>query len=453
MVDGIADKKAPRRANARGRGTGKRGSDAQERLRPQGARVSAPLQKTKVPGVYRRGGRYVVLYRDPYGRQRSRAASTLAEARLLKSALAADVARGEYRALSGVTFAEYFPEWIASYAGRTSRGFREQTRQEYKRDLQRHALPFFGPMKLAEVEPRDVKRFIGQLIGLGLTSNSVRRRMAPVRTLFATAVEDGLIRSNPTSRIRIPRSPADRTDDQEPAKALTEHELARLLDEVPREWRLFVEFLAHTGLRFSEAIGIRWSDIDVEGQRLRVRRRLYHGVDAPKSRYGRRDIPLAPRMLDALQQQRRSSSYGDEDDPVFATRAGTPLDYACVYGRVFKPAARRAGVPWAAFHTLRHTCATMLFRNGLNAKQVQMWLGHHSPAFTLAVYVHLLADDLPDPDFLDTLTGPERREEAAPSEVAEQAAVLDLTQAQRTGRPTHRFASGQRRRRLRSQHP
>ena len=47
----------------------------------------------------------------------------------------------------------------------------------------------------------------------------------------------------------------------------------------------------------------------------------------------------------------------------------------------------------------------MLFRNGLNAKQVQVWLGHHSPAFTLATYVHLLADDLPDPHFLDQLTG------------------------------------------------
>ena len=76
-----------------------------------------------------------------------------------------------------------------------------------------------------------------------------------------------------------------------------------------------------------------------------------------------------------------------------------------MYNRVLKPAARRAGVPWAAFHTLRHTCATMLFRNGLNAKQVQMWLGHHSPAFTLAVYVHLLAEDLPNPGFLDELTG------------------------------------------------
>jgi hypothetical protein len=66
--------------------------------------------------------------------------------------------------------------------------------------------------------------------------------------------------------------------------------------------------------------------------------------------------------------------------------------------------AEHAGVPWTGFHTFRHTCATLLFRNGLNAKQVQMWLGHHSPAFTLATYVHLLPDDLPDPGFLDSLT-------------------------------------------------
>jgi integrase len=73
---------------------------------------------------------------------------------------------------------------------------------------------------------------------------------------------------------------------------------------------------------------------------------------------------------------------------------------------VFKPAAHRAGVPWAGLHTLRHTCATVLFRHGLNAKQVQLWLGHHSPAFTLATYVHLSSDDLPNPTFLDTLLAP-----------------------------------------------
>jgi integrase len=54
------------------------------------------------------------------------------------------------------------------------------------------------------------------------------------------------------------------------------------------------------------------------------------------------------------------------------------------------------------FHTLRHTCATTLFRRGLNAKQAQLWLGHSSPSFTIATYVHLLPDDLPQVDVVAT---------------------------------------------------
>jgi len=367
--------------------------------------MSAPLTRTKVPGVYRRGSRYAVVYRDRHGRQHQRSAASFAEARLLKAALATAVARGELYPLSRVTFAEYLPEWLCSYAGRTSCGLRAQTRLEYQRDLERHALPFFGRTRLSEIEPRDIKRFIQTLIDQGLRSSSVRRRLAPLRALLATAVEDGLIRSNPAAGVRVPPSPADQIE-RDPRKALSEDELRRLLLELPPEWQLFIEFLLHTGLRFSEAIAVRWGDLDFPQRRLHVRRRLYHGVDAPKSRYGRRAIPLSPRMLASLTNLRQHSSYHTDNEPIFASRNGTPLDYANLYRRVLKPAARRAGTPWAAFHTLRHTCATILFRNGLNAKQLQLWLGHHSPAFTLAVYVHLTVDDLPDPRFLDALINP-----------------------------------------------
>ena len=63
----------------------------------------------------------------------------------------------------------------------------------------------------------------------------------------------------------------------------------------------------------------------------------------------------------------------------------------------------------------------MLFRHGLNAKQVQVWLGHHSPAFTLATYVHYLADDLPDASFLDDVTGSGNKGATSPTETASRA--------------------------------
>ena len=85
------------------------------------------MRKTNTPGIYKRGSRYVVVFRDPQGRQRKRAARTLAEARELKATLTADISRGEYRAFSRVTFADYAAEWIESYQGRTSRGIRPET--------------------------------------------------------------------------------------------------------------------------------------------------------------------------------------------------------------------------------------------------------------------------------------------------------------------------------------
>src|SRR5262249_51766739 len=115
--------------------------------------------------------------------------------------------------------------------------------------------------------------------------------------------------------------------------------------------------------------------------------------DAPKSRYGRRSIPLSAVLARRLWPLAAGRS---DDDLVFPPSSGSPLDDENVRARVLKPAAveaafgewvyvkgRRVPRTWVGFHTFRHTCATLLFRHGLNAKQVRMWLGHHSPAFTL----------------------------------------------------------------------
>jgi integrase len=213
--------------------------------------------------------------------------------------------------------------------------------------------------------------------------------------------ENGLIRSNPAATLRVAQRVSQ--EDEVGAKALTEAQLRTLLGEIPVEHRLFFELLAQTGLRIGEAVALTWADLDLGKRRLTVRRRIYRGrFDAPKSKYGRRTIPLSRGLSQALWRLRGAAL---DDAPVFASRDGTHLDASNLAARVLKPAARRAGVGWVGFHTFRHTCATMLFRNGLNAKQVQMWLGHHSPAFTLATYIHLLPDDLPDIDLLDVFTG------------------------------------------------
>ncbi len=375
--------------------------------------VDRKLIKTGTPGVYRRGGRYVVILRGPDGKQRKHAARTLAEARDLKARLTADVSRGEYRTQSRITFSQYAEQWLATYGGRTSRGpIRVTTEREYRRYIEQRAMPYFGRRRLTQIEPRDIKLYAAHVAADGVARNTVRNCIAALRVLLATAVEDGLLRSNPATHVRLPA--IEQATESDTAKALTEAQLAALLAACPQQWRLLTGFLADTGLRIGEALALTWADVDFGRGRVEVRRRVYEGVYAPpKSKYGRRDVPISPGLGQALWAHRGAVRAAADDALIWPGKAGKPLNAATAY-RGIKAACATAGVPWASPHTLRHTCATRLFNAGLNAKQVQVWLGHHSPAFTLDTYVHLLPDDLPETPFATaSLHVPEPLEVAA----------------------------------------
>jgi integrase len=121
-----------------------------------------------------------------------------------------------------------------------------------------------------------------------------------------------------------------------------------LLDEVPAKWRPLFELLAATGLRISEAIGLRWSDLALDGRtpHLHVRRAIVKGATvAPKSRHGARLIPLAPELAATL-RARRPGDAGD-DAFVFPGRDGGASDQGSLRQRVLVPAAERAGLTGA----------------------------------------------------------------------------------------------------------
>ena len=378
--------------------------------------MAAKLTKTNTPGIFRRhakgceGGRcecaYVVVWRHR-GRQHTDTYRTLAEAREAKGNRDA----GDRRPVARVGFADYFSEWIETYAGRTARGFSETTRPEYRRPIEAHAVPRWGTWKLAEIEPADVRDLFGTMRKRGATTAAIKKLRAALSAMFATAVEDGLIRSNPIQGVRVP-APSTPEPEDDHAKALTREELSMLLAAVPDKWELFFEFLAHSGLRVGEAIGLTWESVELgKSPRVKVREQVYRGERRKlKSRQGRRDVPLSPAMARRLTEQRRDT-YGGETAPVFPSRTGGPLDPASVSRRVLKPAGKAVGltvagkdgeeVAWVSFHTFRHTCASLLFDAGRNVKQVADWLGHADPSFTLRTYVHLLDEGVGSADFLD----------------------------------------------------
>jgi len=205
---------------------------------------------------------------------------------------------------------------------------------------------------------------------------------------------------------------------------MSTEELSTLLALIPDRHRLLFRVLAATGVRISEAIALQWRHLELDGSspHVKVRRALVRGrMGPPKSKYGKRQIPIDHEVVIALREHRKGSEWPGEEDLVFPAGNGAALNPANLRRDALRVPREEADLTWVGFHTFRHTCASMLFAKGRNAVQVQRWLGHHSPAFTLARYVHLLDDDLGDalsiaqgankvqtcPTPSDTTTGPE----------------------------------------------
>ena len=213
----------------------------------------AVMEKTRHPGIYKRGSRYVVVWRHR-GKQHKSFHRTLAEAREAKGGRQA----GESTPATRANFEDYAREWLNTYRGRTDHGVGETTMASYRQAIEHDAIPFFGRFRLAEVTPPDVRRFVRHLEKeRGLAPSSVVKTVAPLRAMFATAVEDGAIRSNPTSVVRVSRrrEESEEASGEERAKAMTRAQLAALLEELPGQWRMFFELLAKTGLRIPKRSG------------------------------------------------------------------------------------------------------------------------------------------------------------------------------------------------------
>lgn len=365
-----------------------------------GKRRPPKMERTRYPGIFKRGSKYVVTWRYG-GSVKKESFRTIGEAK---------AAQGRRRQQDGrrpdtnERFEDYARRWMETYRGRTGRGLADSTRESYQRAMRVYAIPFFGRRKLASIEPPDIRRFITHLEKKrGLKPGSVRRAVAPLKVMFATAVEDGALRFNPCSAVRI-GGQQDRTK----IKALTREELQVVLAALPEQWQPFFSFLAQTGVRISEALALTWGDVEL-GVRptVHVTKQRYRGtLGALKSDHSVRDIPLSDSMAATL-RIKRAAEYTGDDRPLWATQRGKPLHANNVRHRVMLPALEPIGFSWVHYHTFRHTCASLLFASGKNVKQVQRWLGHADPGFTMRTYVHLVDEGVGDASCFDGLgSGP-----------------------------------------------
>lgn len=396
--------------------------------------MAAKLVKSNTPGIYRRHGKtcargprcscsYVVVYDGKArtfatwdeAREGKRVAEREAKlSRAHRAGLHRDERREECpgcqdeetrRLRLEPLLHDYAHAWLERYHGTGRRGFREETRAEYRTLLDRYALTFFSPeTRLGDIGPKQIAEFIGWLVkqpsgrGGTLTDKTVRNALGPLRACLASAKRENEIAENPVVGAALPYRPRIEDDDElpRPFPPVDGRETMELVVSLVHPGhRTMFELLAATGLRRSELLALELRHLDLDGAephvKVRQRARWQKGqgqvLGALKSRHARRDLPIPTSLADRLRELVASRPA---DALVFASPLGRPYDPAHLYTRVLAPACEEAGVEWAGFHTFRHTVASRMFAAGRNAVQLQHWLGHHSAAFTLRTYVHLL---------------------------------------------------------------
>ena len=346
------------------------------------------------------------------GKQRKRSARTYDAARRIKRESDTDRDRGELQEPTTTGFLAFLDEWVERYRGQGRRGFRENTRDEYRRLIAKYARPYFSSkLKLVDVTTFQLARFVDWLAdpdeqGKRLTDATVANIVIPLRAALRTANREGLIRHNPSQGLALPHR-EEFADEEEKIKVFSREQLAAVLAMAPEPHKLLFEVLATCGLRISEAIALQRLHLQIDGSapEVCVRRAMVKGrIEPPKTKYGRREVRLPAPLVYRLRAYLAALDDQDSTAFVFTNRDGNPIEPGNLRRRGLKPLVEEVDAPWAGFHTFRHTFASLHLSQGTNLLQLSRALGHHSAAFTLSRYTHLLpGEEAPALDLADAV--------------------------------------------------
>jgi len=322
----------------------------------------------------------------------------------------ADMRRGVWRPprpaitpdIDDPSFHEFASEWLAAKRPAIARS----TWQSYRNELVHHLLPFFHKHRLSQISVAEVDRYRERKLHEGRIAHSyINATITRLGTILDVADERGLIvrnpvRVNPRNRkLKVRRAQRAYLDRPDQIQALLD--AASALDVQARDRsdrdtclrRPMLATLVFGGLRISEALGLRWRDIDLAGGRIRV-------ADS-KTDAGVRWVPVMPALREDLVARKMSSRYTKPNDKVFATITGGMWSRDNARKRIFDKAVDLADerleegglapiTEGLTPHSLRHTYISLRVALGDDPAVISQDAGHADMAVTFRIYTHVM---------------------------------------------------------------
>ena len=300
---------------------------------------------------------------------------------------------------SEITVNEHFDQ-LFDYVAQNRYAYK--TLENYRGIIACDVRKLIGQVKLSDLQPNHIQRIFSAMAARGACSNTRRRLYSVISSALDCAVAWETLEMNPMARLEMPRR------EVKEMRSMSQQEVRRFLEITDKGPDAeYFRTAVVTGMRPGELAGLRWHDIDFKHGTISVQRSLvWKGrvVDgwflvSPKTKRGKREITIPKSLANALaelkkRQEGRIGWAGDRYQNcgfVFADEWGKPVYPRQFIKEVFKVALVRAGLPRTIrLYDLRHTCATLLLKDGEHIKVVSERLGHSNVRITLEIYVHVL---------------------------------------------------------------
>lgn len=338
---------------------------------------------SKDPARQGKGARWRVRYRDPQRHWRSEAFTRRSEAERFLHKLANDLNDGTYANpdRGRITVAQVAETWFRSHAPT----LKVSTATSYRGVLDLLVLPRWKQVTIAEVTFADTAAWMGDLISAGVSAQRARHAYGILAQMLDYAVADRRLIANPIRGMKLPPLPI-----RQRHRYLTHSELLQVA-MASGNARPLIMVLGYTGLRWSEAVGLRTRDVDFDRGRFQIDRSMVEvagklHVTTPKT-HERRSVPVPSLVMDTL------NPLGPED-LLFTTELGQPHLGSNFRRKAWMPALERAEVEPLRIHDLRHTAASLAVSAGASVLAIARMLGHADPSVTLRVYADLFDTDL-----------------------------------------------------------
>jgi len=269
---------------------------------------------------------------------------------------------------------------------------RHSTARMYRSWLRNHILPKWGDLAVAEIQPRPIELWLREL---NLSPKSKAHVRGILHLLMEFAMWSGVleISRNPidlvvvkgaTKRTRQPRS-------------LTVDEFRKFVQHLAEPFRTMAMLCVCFGLRISECLALKWSDVDWRSGKLRIERAIVRQrVDDVKTIYSQKHMSVDPELLAILKAWKQTSQFSADGDWLFASPVQLgrlPWSYPCIL-RVFHKAAGSAGIGTLPTHTLRHSYRSWLDAVGTPIAVQQKLMRHSDIRTTMNLYGDVVTDEM-----------------------------------------------------------